>query len=501
VAVDRLWHEMRRCRRDDARGEWPCEASPSPPPRKRPKVASTSFDGDWGRPVRDLAASIAMVDVDIPFRVDGVHGHRFHGTGIVADAERGLVVVDRETVPIALGDVMITFAESLQVPGEVAYIHPAHNLALVRYDPALLGDTPVRSATFLPEEDLEADDEVWLVGLSSRQRLISRSTQVSRREAPHIALTDPPRFRETNIELIGLSDSVPTLGGVITDKKGGVYALWAAFSVVGDSGPASLFAGIPARAVVDMLDIARSGGAREWRSLGVELHPINLAEARNRGLGQEAARRIESRKKSRRRVLSVVRITAGTAAAELLEEGDILLAIDGRPADSFGVVERAAQAEQVNLQLLRDGEELSLDVATAPQSGRGTERFLFWEGAVLQAPHPAVSAQHGIEPGGVYVAWLWYGSPASRSRLRATQRIAEVDGIPVPDLDALLAAISNRPNARAVRLKMLGLDGKAAVVTLKPDPHFWPTSEIRLGPDGWQRIDHREGGKGGAGLE
>jgi membrane-associated protease RseP (regulator of RpoE activity) len=418
----------------------------------------------------------------------------------VADAERGLVVVDRETVPIALGDVMITFAESLQVPGEVAYIHPAHNLALVRYDPALLGDTPVRSARFL-SEDLEEDDEVWLVGLSSRQRMISRRTQVSRREAPRISLTDPPRFRETNIELIGLSDSVPTLGGVIADKKGGVYALWAAFSVVGESGHASLFAGIPARAVIDMLDIARSGGARVWRSLGVELHPINLAEARIRGLGQAAARRIESSKKSRRRVLSVVRVTAGTAAAELLEEGDILLAIDGRPAESFEIVERAAQVERVKLQVLRDGEELSLDVATTPQSGRGTERFLFWEGAILQAPHPAVSAQHGIEPGGVYVAWFWYGSPANRSHLRATQRIVEVDGIPVPDLDAFISAISNRPNGRAVRLKTQGLDGKAAVVTLKPDPHFWPTSEIRLGPEGWQRIDHRQSEKSAAGLE
>jgi S1-C subfamily serine protease len=430
-----------------------------------------------------------MVDVDIPFRIDGVHADRFRGTGLVVDAERGFVVVDRETVPIALGDVKITFAESVQVFGEVVYVHPAHNVALLRYDPALLGGTPVRSVTFRPEA-LELGEEIWLVGLSSLQRLISRKTRVSRLEAPRISLSDPPRFRETNIELIGLADSAATLGGVISDKKGRVYALWAAFSVDDDGGVTSTFAGIPARAVVDMLDIATSDRSREWRSLGVELRPINLADARNRGLGEEAARRIESRKESRRRVLTVVRRTAGTPAAETLREGDLLLSINGRPAESFAVVERASQAERVSLTVLRNGEELTLDVGTTAQSGRGTDRFLLWEGALLQAPHPAVSDQRGVEPIGLYVSWFWYGSPANRSGLRATHRIVEIDGVPIQDLDAFLAATSNRPNGRAVRIKTIDLDGKASVVTLKPDPHFRPTSEIRRGPDGWERIDH-----------
>jgi len=492
VTVDRLWFKMQLCRRDDATGEWPCEASPAPPAPVRPETFATAFSVDGPRPVRDLAPSIAMIDFDIPFRVDGVHGQRFQGTGIVADTERGLIVVDRETVPIALGDVTITFAESLQLPGEVVYIHPAHNLALVRYDPAQIGDTPVRAAKFLPV-DLATDDEVWLVGMTNQQQVISRKTRVSRIETPQLGLSSPPRFRETNIELIGLADSAPTLGGVLSDKRGRVHAIWAAFSIEGEAGPASLFAGIPARAVLEMLAIARSDGAYAWHDLGIELQQIPLSEARTLGLGTAAAKRVEALPPGRRRVLSVARIGGGTPAASVLRPGDLLLSIAGEPADSFATVERASQADRVELRVLRDGKEVAFEVATVARSGRGTERFLFWEGAVLQAPHPAVAAQRGVDPGGIYVAWFWYGSPVNRARLQATHRIVEVDGIPVTDLDSFLAAQPDREDGRAVRLKTISLDGKKSVVTLKSDPHFWPTREIRRGPNGWERVELQAG--------
>jgi pro-apoptotic serine protease NMA111 len=111
-----------------------------------------------------------------------------------------------------------------------------------------------------------------------------------------------------------------------------------------------------------------------------------------------------------------------------------------------------------------------------------------WAGLLLHEPHYEVEAQNGFKAEGVYVAWLWYGSPASRYSLRPTRRITAVDDTPTPDLDAFLAAVKGRKDRAPVRLTMEKLDGSVAVQTLKLDLQYWPTQVLERQPDGsWKR--------------
>ncbi|MGE4609779.1 MAG: trypsin-like peptidase domain-containing protein, partial [Myxococcota bacterium] len=413
VSVDRLWFPMNRCRRDDETGSWPCEMSPAAAASEPPAPAVTTFDRELERPMRDLAHSLVMVEFDVPFRIDGIHADRFKGSGLVVDAEAGLVVVDRETVPVAMGDVRLVFAASVEVPGEVVYIHPTHNFAVVRYDPALLGDTPIRSAQLRPTQ-LKSGDEVWLVGLGDDHEIVSRKSRVASVANPALPLTSPPRFREKNLEVVLLDDSPSTVGGVIADKKGRVHALWASFSHGGGLPPQSYFAGIDAARIEEIIEPLREGRSVNWRSLGVELRPLTLADARSRGLSEPAARELERHHRGTRRVLSISRITTGMPSAEILQVGDLILAVNGQTVTEFDEVELATQAPSVRVTLLRDGKELTRDVPTTVLGGTGTNRALFWAGAVLQAPHLAIAEQGAADPSGVYVAWFWYGSPANR---------------------------------------------------------------------------------------
>lgn len=494
VRIDRRWFPMQRCVRDDTTGLWPCTPSAAPPPERPPEPASTTFPPAERGPARALAPSLVWVEDTIPYRTEGVYGANYQGTGIVVDVEKGLVLVDRDTVPISLGDVTVTFAGSLEVPAKVAWLHPTHNLALVKYDPRAIGDTPVRAATF-SDRPLDPGDKVWHVGLTQRQEVVQQETRIARREPIMLSLTRPPFFRDTNLEVVATSEVAAAVGGALTDRKGRIRATWASFVEDGGDKPMAYFRGIPAEVVAGVVEMARAGDLGEWRGLGAELVPITLAEARDRGLSEAAAARLEEHAPKERQVLEVARLVAGTPAATALKEGDLLLAVDGAPAVAFREVERAASAEKVRATVLRDGKEIDVEVATTAWPGTGVERAVVWAGALLHAPHLAVAAQQGIPPEGVYVSWSWFGAPAARYGLRPTARILEVDGTPVPTLDAFLEAVAGRPDGGAVRLRTVDLDGKVGVLTLKLDLNYWPTAELVRGEGGWTRRELDGGAK------
>ncbi len=489
VTIDRRWFKMQRCIRNDATGLWPCTPSAEPTQSLEPRsVQALRLTGEEQKGAPSETPTLVVVEYFIPYRTEGVHGDRFWGVGVVVDAEQGFVAVDRDTVPVALGDVVLTFEGSLELSGHVVYLHPEHNLAIVQYDPAMLGNTPVRSAKF-KVASLDPGESLSFVGMTRKHTKESRRVKIERIDAVALPYTSPPRFREKNLEVIDVDAPADTLGGVLMDRRGHVVALWNSFAHQAEGSDGAFFAGLPAVVVQPVVEALRRKEPVRWRSLGVEWQSINLAYARNLGLSESAATVIEDFDPIRRRVLSVRRLTAGFPAAQSLREGDLLLRINAKPVTSFAEVEKAAQVEQVSVTVLRGGEKLTFEIPTVALDGKGLDRAVVWAGALLHAPHLAIAEQQGIPQTGVYVAYLWYGSPADRYRLNSTERITEVDGMPTPDLSAFLSAVAGKRDRDSVRLQVVGLDGVVRVTTLKLDLQYWPTVELRRNGAGWQRTD------------
>jgi len=424
------------------------------------------------------------VHFDMPFSVAGITERNYHGTGVVVDAERGLVAVDRNTVPVSAGDVRITVAGSLEVPARVAFVHPLHNLALVAYDPALLDGTPIRAAS-LDTRELVPGEPVTVVGMNGDSRVRSIATTVASVDDVNFPLSRTLQFRESNLEVANLVNGPTEFDGVIVGRDGRVRALWSSFAAETGRDLVQVNRGMPIELVEEMVEAERTG--RPLYSLEAEFEAVSIAEARKRGLDDAWVARLEALSGAHRQVLGISRVVAGSAAAALLREGDLLLAVNGTAVSRFRDVERATRAPRASVTVLRDGTELTLDVATAALGGRDIERLLLWAGAVLHAPHRAMSAQRGIPPEGVFVAFFSYGSPATRYQLFAGRRIVAVDGRPTPDLDAFLAAVQGRPDRSSLRLTTVTWNDTTEVITLKLDLHYWPTFDLRRLPDGWQR--------------
>jgi S1-C subfamily serine protease len=484
MRMDRRWYPSRTCERDDKLGTWPCKDWAEDGEAHAPKPATTSYAKTADAIVNRLAPSLVLVNFDMPYSVSGVTERNYYGTGLIVDAERGLVAVDRNTVPATIGDIRVTIAGTIEIPGRVEYLHPLHNLALISYDPALIGATPARAATFRPV-DLQPGETVWAVGMRADGKVQSRSATVASVDPVTYPLSPTLQFRDSNLETISLVNGPSDYDGVLVNKNGEVVASWASFAYQQGREMAQENRGIPAELLVEMLRVVRDGAT--LHSLEAELQPVPLASARKLGLSDTWIKRLEEHSPERRQVLSITRLVGGAPAATLLRSGDLVLDIDGVLVNRFREVERAVQKPRVRITVLRDGVEQALDVPTVALAGRDLDRILVWAGAVLQKPHRALAAQRGIEPDGVFVAYFSYGSPATRYQLWAGRRITEVDGEPVSDLDAFIKAIAGKEDRSSLRLRTLTWNGSVEVITLKLDKRYWPAYELRRTEQGWQR--------------
>ncbi|KAM0846526.1 hypothetical protein ACQ4PT_055622 [Festuca glaucescens] len=346
---------------------------------------STSLEGsDLARPISSnsslaeqvIEPSLVMLQVDIPpmCMLDGVHAKLFGGAGVIIHHSDtlGLIAVDKNTVIVPTSDIMISFAAyPIQIPGEVVFLHPVHNFAFVAYDPSALGAgaSVVRASKLLAEPALHRGDSVYLVGLglSGNLQVTSRKSIISSCKAVDIRWGDCPRYRAINMEVLELDiDFGSQFSGVLTDEQGRVQALWASIS----------------------------------------------------------SQALATKDPVRRQVLQVKCCFAGSKAENVLEEGDMILAISKEPITCFLDIENACQKldhsidsdGMLDMTIFRQGKEIDLIVGTDVRDGNGSTRM-------------------GLEDG------------------------------------------------QFVRVRTIQLDGKPRFRTLKQDLHYWPTWELRFEPE------------------
>ncbi|KVH92392.1 PDZ domain-containing protein [Cynara cardunculus var. scolymus] len=325
---------------------------------------------------------------------------------------------------------------------------------------------------YVIEPALHRGETVYLVGLSRSLQATSRKSVVTNPFAAlNISSADSPRYRATNMEVIELdTDFGSSFSGVLTDEHGRVKAIWGSFStqvlkkiISGTEAPSLLINGI--KRPMPLV-----------RILEVELYPTLLSKARSFGLSNNWIQALAKKDPVRRQVLRVKGCLAGSKAENLLEQGDMVLAINKKPVTCFHDFEDACHAldlsdgmeEKLGLTIFRQGREIELLVGTDIRDGNGTTRD----------PHPAVRA----------LGWS-HGSPVHRYGLYALQWIVEVNGKPTPDLDAFVNVTKEINDGEFVRVKTVHLNGKPRVLTLKQDLHYWPTWELRFDPETamWQR--------------
>ncbi|KAE8654952.1 DegP protease 7 isoform 2 [Hibiscus syriacus] len=319
--------------------------------------------------------------------------------------DMGLIAVDKNTVAVSACDVMLSFAAyPIEIPGEVVFLHPVHNYALVAYDPSVLGPvgvSAVRAAELLPGRPCITSWRFsYLVGLNRSLQATSRKSVVTNPCATmKIGSADCPRRVPTPCTLAVKKERVShtlntrhilrgnirafaprvhfaplrtlililvVFSGVLADEHGRVQAIWASFQHSNSSEDHQFVRGIPVYAISQVLDNIISGGNGPHLLINGVKRPMPL-----------------------------VRILEVELYPTLLSK-----------ARSFGLSDDWIQALVKKDPVRRQGREIDLVVGTDVRDGNGTTRVINWCGCIVQDPHPAVRALGFLpeEGHGVYVA-------------------------------------------------------------------------------------------------
>jgi len=496
IRIDERWFDSRLCRRRDDSRRWDCrrvalaKAADSADTETAGADARRGDSGDRAlaaqqSAARGVEAVLLRVEFDVPHPLDNVHARHFKGSGLLLDPAAGLVAVDRNTVPVALGDAEVTLFGTLSLPAEVVFLHPRHNVALLRFDPAAVpGELPV--APHIEPAPLDGGEVLRLVALRDDGSLLRRPVQ--RPVAHTLELPRPrlPRFSQVPLDTWALPDAPPSLGGALLDADGALRGLWTSFAYEGEDGITEGEWLLPAALLQEALSLYREG--RPLHALQARLGYLSLARARQLGLPDDWLRRLAAAGNGAPRALLLQATAAGSAAAEALLPGDLLLAIDGRPVARLREAEQLADRAEVALTLLRDGAVIERRVHNPALATSGERRLLHVAGAYLQAPPRQMALQRGMAPRGIYVGWVAPGSPAHRDGLYRNLLLTAVDGVEVESLDELQRTLRAAGGSDGIlRLSLMDLSGRRKVIGLQPEALFWPTFELYREAGEWRR--------------
>lgn len=454
IHVDRHWSaKMRQAIRNDETGLWDfqdiADALPPTPPVRR-KGAFIQLEHTSHPAVADLVRSFVRVGCTMPLKLDGFPRNRKWGMGLVIDAEKGLVMISRAVVPYDLCDIWITIADSVVVEGKVVFMHPLQNYAILKYDPALV-DAPVLSAK-LSEDNITQGASTTFIGYNRSGRIVHAATTVTEMTTVAIpANSGAPRYRATNVDAITVDTNLSGQcgSGVLVDKDGIVQALWLTYLGERSSGSRDeeYHLGLATPTLLPVISQIQQGRDPKLRMLPMEFRAIAMSQARVMGVSEEWIAKVFETNKHTHQLFMVSKCTfERSGGPTILQEGDIVLTLNGKMITRVSELDVMYSHEVLDALIVRESEEMKLQVPTSPADNVETNHAISFCGAVLHVPHLAVRQQISKLPCEVYVSARSRGSPAYQYGLAPTNFITHVNGKPTPDLKAFLENVIKIPD-------------------------------------------------------
>ncbi|MFM7454500.1 MAG: trypsin-like peptidase domain-containing protein [Cyanobium sp.] len=291
----------------------------------------------------------------------GSRRERGQGSGVVIDADRGLVLTNAHVVD-QVDSVEVTLADGRQLDGEVVGADAVTDLAVVR----LRGLRDLQAAPLGDSEALEVGD--WAIALGSPYGL-ERTVTLGIVSSLHRDINSLG-FSDKRLDLIQTDAAINpgNSGGPLIDAAGQVIGI----NTLVRSGPgAGLGFAIPINLAKRVAEQLADGGQVVHPYLGLQLVPLTARRARENNRDPDALLQLPERDGA-----LVQRVLEDSPAEEAgLRRGDLVVAAgEGAirdPASLLQLVEHSEVGQPLALTLVRGQRELKVSIrpAALPPAG------------------------------------------------------------------------------------------------------------------------------------
>ncbi|KAJ1894000.1 hypothetical protein LPJ66_005442 [Kickxella alabastrina] len=450
---------------------------------------------------------------------DGSTAISASGSGLVVNKTHGIIICSRSLMENSTSNISVTFGGKTEIPAIQVYSHPLYPISFLKYDPTQLeafskdakistlrlgysegaGRLDLGAAAVIISQTSEGMTEVTPTTVSSRSLLKTNACNCC------------PIQTYSNIEMFNLSPrpcADTSSLGIICNARGVVCGMWVNIPECGGSDDPYVFVGLDIELIRRTLATLVARVPRDFDKISIlnaEFELRSLVDAKALGVSDEHIQQTAtSRSQESTSVIAVRKILKNSVSAKVsLEDGDVILKLNGRKIDHINEVACLINCESAELTIMRDLKELTLTIPTIQPPKVGTYHVVDWAGMCMQEPWLAAQQISRHVPSQVFVFCETAGSPMDSKLETSRYYVTEIDGTPIqtlddvvcviqrlkdPNLDNFNQAVANNKAflsgtipGRDVKIRVVVLNGEEKVLTIRTDDHHLPAYRIIRG--------------------
>lgn len=412
---------------------------------------SDKFPEGTPEPVQRIFRSMVTYVVHRQFCADGNVSGISSGLGLICQGD-GLVLVFRSSLT-EFDEIVLTIAEKVNVRATVSFLHPALDLAILRFNPAEVHDDLLHKCVLAPEE-VAVGALVYFCPFSTQNKMLQQTTVQSIFPSNRVSANVPAMFAAfSNISCVLETNIVSD--AVLLNGKGEVLGL---VTYGREFIPSQLLQ----KALQSCSTLAVEA---RFRDFDVTHRPLSVVLQRGIDLKHPGNQVLE--------VSRVPETCCSSTERHPLRKGDIIFQMEGHPVSKASELGFQYDKPTLCLRVLRQCQEVDIRVPTLTVAETRTVQVAYFCGAWLQkTPLPARMRQRPVASD-IYVSAHNRGTPA-QGKLNYQSFITEVNGTKVFTLDDFLMHTANVSFDVDIRVRTVLRSGHSEVVTLKKRP-FCPT--------------------------